>query len=92
MWIKQLYIDLNITEKKPALWGDNKSANPLAVNPISSDGSKHIHVRHLRVREYVEHDKMDLQWVGTKEMLADGLPRRCQDQLYLISETRFIFI
>ena len=47
----------------------------LAVNPISSDRSKHIRVRHLRVREYVEHDEMDVQWVGTKEMLADGLTK-----------------
>ena len=72
MWIKQLCTDLSITAKKPTLWGDNKSANLLAVNTISSDRSKHIRVRHLRVREYVEHDEMDVQWVGTKEMLADG--------------------
>ena len=74
MWIKQLCTDLSITAKKPTLWGDNKSANLLAVNPISSDRSKHIRVRHLRVREYVGHDEMDVQWVGTNQlqMRADG--------------------
>ena len=56
MWIKQLCTDLNIKAKKPTLWGDSKSANLLAVNPISSDRSKHIRVRHLRVGEYVEHE------------------------------------
>ena len=60
MWIKQLCADLSITTKKPTLRRDNKSANLLAVNPISSDRSKHIRVRHLRVREYVEHDEMDV--------------------------------
>ena len=75
LWIKQLCIGLSITAKKPTLWGDNKSANVLAVNPISSDRSKHIRVRHLRVRQYVEHDEMDVQWVGTKEMLADGFTK-----------------
>ena len=60
MWIKQLCTDLSIAAKKPTLWGDDKSANLLAVNPISSDRSKHICVRHLRVREYVEHDEMDV--------------------------------
>ena len=75
MWIKQLCTDLSITARKPTLWGDNKSANLLAVNPISSDRSKHIPVRHLRVREYLEHDEMDVQWVGTKEMLADGFTK-----------------
>ena len=91
MWIKQLCTDLSITAKKPTLWGDNKSANLLAVNPISSDRSKHIRVRRLRVREYVEHDEMDVQWVGTKKMLADGftksLPRPAlsdlRDKLHL---------
>ena len=73
--VKQLCTDLSITAKKPTLWGDNKSANLLAVNPISSDRSKHIRVRHLRVREHVEHDEMDVQWVGTKEMLADGFTK-----------------
>ena len=75
MWIKMLCTDLNITAKKPTLQGDNKSANLLAVNPISSDRSKHIRVRHLRVREYVEHEEMNVQWVGTKEMLADGFTK-----------------
>ena len=73
--VKQLCTDLSITAKKPTLWGDNKSANLLVVNPISSDRSKHIRVRHLRVREYVEHDEMDVQWVGAKEMLVDGFTK-----------------
>ena len=44
MWIKQFCSDLSITAKMPTLvlWGDNKSSNLLAVNPISSDRSKHI--------------------------------------------------
>ena len=75
MWIKQLCTDLSITAKKPTLWGDNKSANFLAVNPISCDTSKHIRARHLRVREYVAHDEMDVKWVGTREILADGFTK-----------------
>ena len=31
MWIKQLCTELSTTAKKPTLWGDNKSANLLAV-------------------------------------------------------------
>ena len=72
MWAKHLCTDLGLTAQKPTLWGDNKSANLLAVNPISSDRSKHIRVRHLRVREHVELDEMTVKWIGTKEMLADG--------------------
>ena len=47
MWIEHLCTDLNITAKKQTLLGDNKSASLLAVNPTSSDRSKHIRVRHL---------------------------------------------
>ena len=75
MWMKQLCTDLNITAKKPTRWGDNTSASLLAVNPFSSDRPKHIRVRHLRVREYVEHDEKDVKLVGTKEMLADGFTK-----------------
>ena len=71
MWAKQLLLDLHLRPEKPVLWGDNKSANILANNPISSDRSKHIRVRHLRVREFVEADEIQVQWVGTKDQLAD---------------------
>ena len=84
MWIKQLCTDLTITAEKLTLWGDNNSATLLAVNPISSARSKHIRVQHLRVREYVEHDEMDVQWVGTKEMaMRSGVASRvpCQSDI-----------
>ena len=42
MWAMQLCNDLSLTAQQPALWGDNKSANLLAVNPISTDRSMHI--------------------------------------------------
>ena len=67
MWFKQLCTDLSITAKKPTLWGDNKSANLLPVTPISGDRSKHIGVRHLRVREYVEHDEMDVHVITRRQ-------------------------
>ena len=73
MWLKKFCIDLAIDAKKPTLWVDNKSANPIAVNPVSSDRSKHIRVRHLQVREAVELDEIAVAWTGSKFILADGL-------------------
>ena len=43
--------------------GDNKSANLIAVNLVSSDRSKHTCVRHLRVREAVELDEITVDWI-----------------------------
>ena len=77
MWLKKFRTDLAIDASKPTLWGDNKSANLIAVNPVSSDRSKHIRVQHLRVREAVELDEITVDWIGTKFMLADGFARTC---------------
>ena len=74
-WLKKFCTYLAIDARKPTLWGDNKSANLIAVNPLSSDPSKHIRVRHLRVREAVELDEITVDWIGTKFMWADGLTK-----------------
>ena len=76
----------------PTLWGDSKSADLLATNPVSSDRSKHIGVRHLRLRDAVDMEEIAIDWIGTKFMLADGLtkvlpgPALCdmRDKLHLV--------
>ena len=68
-------LHLATNASKPMLWVVNKSANLKAVNPVSSDRSKHIRVRHLREREAVELDEINVDWIGTKFMLADCLPK-----------------
>ena len=68
MWIRQC-TDWNIKATKAILRGDNQSANLLAVNLISTDRpilNSEFFTAHTRVREYVVHDEMDVQWVGTK--------------------------
>ena len=57
-WLKKLCTDLAIEGNKPTLWGNNKSAHLIAANPVSRYRSKHIRVRHLRVREAVELDEI----------------------------------
>ena len=47
----------------------------LATNPVSSDRSKHIRVRHLTVRDAVEAEEIAIDWIGTQFMLADGLTK-----------------
>ena len=75
MWLKKFCTDLAIDAKKPTLWRDHKSANLIAVNPVSSDRSKHIRVRHQRVAESVVLDEITVDGIGTKFMLADGLTK-----------------
>ena len=64
-WLKKFCTDLAIDAKKPTLWGDNKSANLIALNPVSSDCSNHIRVRYLRVKEAVELDETTITMTTT---------------------------
>ena len=92
MRLKQLCIDLSLNVFMPTLWGDNKSANLLATNPVSSDHSKHIRARHLRVRDAVETEEIAMDWIDTKFMLANDLTKvlpgpalsDMRDNLYLV--------
>ena len=38
----------------------------LATNPVSTDRSKHIRVRHLRVRDAVEMEEVANNWICKK--------------------------
>ena len=75
MWLKQLCTDLSLSAFMTTQLGDNKSANLLAKNPLSTDRSKHIRVRHLRATVAVEAEEIEIDWIGTKFMLADGLTK-----------------
>jgi len=58
---------------------DNQGCIALAGNPVSHSRAKHIDIRHHFIREHIEHDEIKLQFVSTKDMLADiftkALPR-----------------
>jgi len=50
---------------------DNKAARDLAYNPEHHDRTKHIHRRHLWIRELVEHGAITVPYVRTADNIAD---------------------
>ena len=50
---------------------DNQATVALIKNPINHSGSKHIEIRHLFARELQELNKIDIQHIGTEEMISD---------------------
>jgi hypothetical protein len=71
-WLKNLLIqDLQLRFKATQLLCDNKSTITLAKDPISSDRTKHIEVRHRKVQELVESREIEITWVPTDEQRAD---------------------
>jgi len=57
------------------LYGDNQGALSLAENPTFHRGSKHIAVRYHLIRQEVEEGRLQLAYIPTDCMPADGLTK-----------------
>ena len=62
-------------EKTVRLKVDNKSAISLARNPVMHDRSKHIELRYHFIRDCVETNRIELEYVATEFQLADMLTK-----------------
>ncbi|KFX96087.1 hypothetical protein V490_03518 [Pseudogymnoascus sp. VKM F-3557] len=54
---------------------DSTSAMKLAKNPEYQSRTKHISVRHHFIREKIQSGEVKINWVSTKDMVADGLTK-----------------
>jgi hypothetical protein len=78
MWLKFFIPGLRAIDSisKPlTIYCDNKAAIFFSHNNKSSDASKHIDLRYLIVRERVQDRTINLEHIGTKEMLVDPLTK-----------------
>jgi hypothetical protein len=72
VWLSQLVCDLLGTKEMPVkLLMDNKSAITLSRNPVHHDRSKHIDTKFHFIRECIEEGKIEVDYIGTEEQLAD---------------------
>ncbi|KAG5891808.1 hypothetical protein JTB14_006198 [Gonioctena quinquepunctata] len=77
IWLSQFEKEFwpNISKLPVLIYCDNKSA----INLARSDGyrarTKHIDIRHHFVRQKLEDGYIDIQHVGTEEMIADILTK-----------------
>jgi hypothetical protein len=78
IWLKSFIPGLRVIDSisKPlTIYYDNKTTIFFSHNNKSSDASKHINLRYLIVRERVHDRTINLEHIGTKEMLADPLTK-----------------
>jgi hypothetical protein len=62
--------------KKVLLYGDNQGSMLIAENPTSSHSrTKHIAVKYFYVREELESEHLELWYINTTEMAADGFTK-----------------
>jgi hypothetical protein len=76
MWLKNFIPGLRVIDSisKPlTIYCDNKATVFFSHNNKSSDAFKHIDLRYLIVRERVQDRTINLEHIGTKEMLTDPL-------------------
>lgn len=75
-WIRILLSDLGVDCTRPIkIFTDNQGALALSKNPEHHARSKHIDIQWHYVREEVEKNKIDLQYISTEKMIADVLTK-----------------
>lgn len=62
---------------------DNESACKVGKDPISSDRTKHIEIKHRKIQELVEHGKAEVVSVRTDKQLADPLTKVLDEAAFL---------
>ncbi|TPX54120.1 DNA-directed DNA polymerase [Powellomyces hirtus] len=86
LWIQGLLSELSATEQTAVpIYEDNQAAIKLAANPTHHQRTKHIDVRYHFLRDLVGNERIHLQYIESKLMLADALtkplPRPLLDDL-----------
>jgi hypothetical protein len=73
IFLKGLYKEVRGIDETVAIFNDNQAAQEIVRNPVHHSRSKHTDVRHNFVRELVQEGKIKLEYLNTKEIIADML-------------------
>ncbi len=72
VWLQRLLTDIGEDYTKPmTIMEDNQGAIAIAKNPVGHKRTKHIDIRYHFVREQVQKGVIEIEYLSTKEMLAD---------------------
>jgi hypothetical protein len=83
-WIAQVFKDLGMPEyiadngDTVQMLGDNQGALALAKNPHLHERSKHIDICYHFIRDLTEKAKINVKYIPTGEMAADGMTKPLQ--------------
>eukprot|EP00253_Pinus_taeda_P009962 PITA_09962 len=76
LWMMQTLQDLQITCTPPiSIFCDNTSAISISKNPVMHSKTKHILIKYHFLREQVLEQKVKLEYVPSKEQIADLLTK-----------------
>jgi hypothetical protein len=70
--MKQTLIDIQVEYDEPIpIYCDNASAISISKNPMMHSKTKHIPIKYHFLREQVAEKNIRVEYVGTKEQVAD---------------------
>jgi hypothetical protein len=73
--LKMLLEEMGFTQSPITIYEDNRPCIKIAENPITSNRSKHIDIRHFYVRDKITDKTVQLKGIGTNDMVADCLTK-----------------
>jgi hypothetical protein len=85
--MKQTLTDIQVEYDEPIpIYCDNTSAINISKNPVMHSKTKHIPIKYHFLREQVAEKNIRVEYVGTKEQVADiftkPLPREAFEYLH----------
>ena len=75
VWLQPLLRKFGVLQSPPIVLCDNLNATYLSINPILHSRSKHVEIDIHFVRDYVANGVLHVQFVSTKDQLADILTK-----------------
>ena len=90
VWLRQFLIELPM-DQPPAfvrILGDNQASLDLIKNVEYHKQTKHIDIQHHYVRELVQDDYVRMEWVSTKEQLADRFTKVLPQPTFIEHRTK----
>jgi hypothetical protein len=78
LWLQQIMKQMMYSRndiQAVKIYSDNQSSLSLAENPEFHQRTKHIDVKHHFIREHIENGSIDLWYVETANMVADGMTK-----------------
>ena len=88
-WLEALLNELGITSKvSPTLWCDNLGATYLSANLVFHAQMKHVEVDYHFVREKVAQGKLRVQFISTRDQIADVFTKPLPSQRFLMLRSK----
>nr|CAD1833565.1 unnamed protein product [Ananas comosus var. bracteatus] len=83
LWMKSLLSDYRIPSTTLTILCDNTSAITISKNPVLHSRTKHIELKYHFLRELVESNVLQLEYISTENQLADILTKPLDQKRFL---------